>query len=101
VARIRPHPVATITEPVRLSGAIDSVPRAFVRCTGPSGDGGDPNIEPSAARAKAAGWHYRELPTPHDPQLFDPVGTARVLEELAGASRATVPANSRRPAGLR
>lgn len=83
VARLRPQPVATFTEPVALTGAIERVPRAFVRCA--AGDleaGGDP-IEPMAARARAEGWPYRELAAPHDPQLFDPAGTATLLNELA------------------
>lgn len=82
VARLRPQPVATFTEPIRLTGAIDRLPRAFVRCTGAALDvGGDP-IAPFAAQAKREGWLYRELVAPHDPHLFDPAGTAAVLHEL-------------------
>ncbi len=83
VARLRPQPIATFTEPLRLTGALDRLPRAFVRCTGGQLDvGGDP-IAPMAARARSEGWLYRELRLPHDPHLFDPVGTAAVLAELA------------------
>lgn len=82
VARLGPQPVATFTEPIRLTGAIDLLPRAFVRCTGATLDvGGDP-IAPFAAQAKSEGWLYRELVAPHDPHLFDPAGTAAVLHEL-------------------
>lgn len=85
VARLRPQPLATFTEPIRLTGAIDRVPRAFVRCTGGLLDiGGDP-IEPMAARARSEGWPYRELAAPHDPHLFFPLATAAVLHELASA----------------
>ena len=83
VARLRPQPIATFTEPLRLNGALDRLPRAFIRCTGGQLDvGGDP-IAPMAARARSEGWLYRELRLPHDPHLFDPVGTAAVLAELA------------------
>ena len=83
IARLRPQPVATFTEPVSLTGAIDRLSRAFVRCTGSNLDvGGDP-IEPMAARARAEGWHYREVDAPHDPHLFDPIRTAKILEDLA------------------
>jgi pimeloyl-ACP methyl ester carboxylesterase len=87
-ARLRDQPLRTFTEPVRLSGAVDRLPRAFVRCT--EGDlagaaGADP-IEPMALRARAEGWPYRELAAPHDPQLADPAGTASVLHELAAAA---------------
>jgi hypothetical protein len=75
--------VATFTEPVRLTGAVERLPRAFVRCTSHVVDfGGDP-IAPMAARAQAEHWPYRELVAPHDPHLFDLAGTAAVLEELA------------------
>jgi pimeloyl-ACP methyl ester carboxylesterase len=83
VARLRPQPVATLTEPLHLTGAIDALPRAFVRCTaGELEIGGDP-IAPIAARARAENWLYRELAAPHDPHLFDPDGTAAILHELA------------------
>ncbi len=85
VARLRPQPVATFTEPVRLTGALDRLPRAFVRCTGGVVDvGGDP-IAPMAARAQTEGGAYRELAAPHDPHLFDPAGIVAVLHELAAA----------------
>ena len=77
----RPHPVRCVTEPVRLSGAVNQVPRAFIRCTGDI-DPDEPSTDllgPFAARAKAEGWLYREVPTKHDPHWFDPEGTARVI----------------------
>ena len=84
VARLRTQPLASFAEAVRITGALELLPRAFIRCTG--GDlgrdlGGDP-IEPLAARARRDGWSYRELLAPHDPQLTDPAGTAAVLDEL-------------------
>lgn len=89
VARLRDHPLRSFAEPLHLTGAIDTVPRAFVRCTGDELGkevGGDP-IAPIAARARDAGWPYRELRAPHDPQLTDPVGTANALHELAVRQR--------------
>ncbi len=83
-ARLRDQPLATFAEPVTLSGAIDRLPRAFVRCTHGDLDaelGADP-IEPMAVRARAEGWAYRELAAPHDPQLCDPAATAAVLHAL-------------------
>jgi len=86
IARLRPQPVASFTESVHLTGAIDQLPRAFVRCTGTALDvSGDP-IAPMAARAQAEGWLYRELVAPHDPHLFDPTGTALARGELAVSS---------------
>ena len=86
--RMRDHPAAAFTQPVRLRGAIDRLPRAFVRCTASDvADelGGDP-IEACAERARREGWLYREIRTPHDPQIFDPAGTAAVLDELAAGA---------------
>lgn len=81
--RLGGQPLASFSEPITLSGALDRLPRAFVRCTGGNlGLGGDP-IAPMAARARREGWLYRELVAPHDPQLSDPAGTAAVLDELA------------------
>jgi pimeloyl-ACP methyl ester carboxylesterase len=85
LSRVRDHPSATFTEAVHLSGAVEQLPRAFIRCT--TGEfteelGGDP-IELCAARARAEGWAYRELSAPHDPQVFNPVGIAALLDELA------------------
>ncbi len=78
--------MATFTERVRLTGAVERLPRAFVRCTSHVIDvGGDP-IAPMALRAQSEGWPYRKLAAPHDPHLFDPAGTAAVLEELAVAA---------------
>lgn len=77
ISRLRPQGLPTFTEPVRLSGAISRVTRAFVRCTQ------DDDMAPFAKRAESEGWLYREMPTPHDPQLFAPEVTARVLVELA------------------
>jgi pimeloyl-ACP methyl ester carboxylesterase len=86
-ARLRPQPVATFTEPVEISGAVDLIPRAFVRCTAGTIDmGGDP-IESFAKQARDAGWPYRELAAPHDPHLSDPSGTAATLHELSAQVR--------------
>ena len=92
IARLRDQPVATFTDPIHLTGAVDRVARAFVRCTAGDFDvGGDP-IEAIAVRARTEGWLYRELSAPHDPHLFDPAGTAAVLHELA----ATAPTKAER-----
>ncbi len=81
--RYRPQPVGTFTEPIHLTGAIDGLRRAFVRCTaGGLEEVGDP-IPPHADRARREGWIYRELDAPHDPHVFDPNATAALLDELS------------------
>jgi pimeloyl-ACP methyl ester carboxylesterase len=85
IERLRPQPVASFTERLRLTGRVDEVRRAFVRCTGSTLDlGGEDPVERHAARARAEGWPYRELATPHDAQLYAPADLARVLDDLAG-----------------
>ena len=83
VSRLRDHPAASCSEPVRLTGNGDRLQRAFIRCTGGEGDEGDDPFDAMASRARSEGWPYRELALPHDPHLFDPVATAVVLSELA------------------
>jgi pimeloyl-ACP methyl ester carboxylesterase len=83
LARLRPQPIATFSEPIHLTGAVDQLPRAFIRCTyGGLASGADP-IAPMAARARDEAWPYRELHLPHDPHLFDPDSTAAAILELA------------------
>jgi hypothetical protein len=81
IQRLRPQPLRSFTEPVRLSGAVDALPTVFIRCTRATPPG-DPNAA-IAAQARARRWAYRELAAPHDPQVLDPDGTAKLLHELA------------------
>jgi len=85
LSRIRPHPAATFTEPARHTSAPDPAPRAFIRCTASTLEGklGRDPVAVGAARARDAGWVYREMNVGHDPQVFDAGGTARLLTELA------------------
>lgn len=88
VARLGGHPLATFADHVSLTGGVERVPRAFVRCVEgqlAESSAGDP-IAPMAARAQTEGWLYRELTAPHDPQLADPVRLAAVLHELSVSS---------------
>lgn len=85
ISRTRPHPAATQTSPIRLTGAVDTVRRAYVRCTGEIEPDND-LLGPFAARARAEGWLYREIGTPHDLHLFDPEGSSTILHDLATSS---------------
>lgn len=78
IGRLVPQPAATMTEPVRLSSAIDQLPRAYVHCTGYD----DSLMGPFVERGRAQGWIIRELDTQHDLQLFDKDGTAAVIHDL-------------------
>jgi len=83
-ARVRDQPAATFIEPLPLTGSVEHLRRAFVRCTTGQMAArlGDDRIEACARRARTDGWTYRELAAPHDPQVFDPAGIAAILDEL-------------------
>jgi pimeloyl-ACP methyl ester carboxylesterase len=84
VVRLGGQPLATFADPVSLTGAVEGLPRAFVRCTAGNlaeSVSVDP-IAPMAARARREGWTYREVIASHDPQLTHPLETAAVLHEL-------------------
>ena len=84
-ARVRDQPAAAFIEPLPLTGAVEHLRRAFVRCTTglmAARLGEDP-IEACARRARTDGWTYRELAAAHDPQVFDPAGIATMLDEIS------------------
>ncbi|MEP6665369.1 MAG: alpha/beta hydrolase [Nocardioidaceae bacterium] len=95
IARLRDHPVMTLVEPIYLTGAIDHLPRAFVRCIReePLDEHDVDPIEAIAMRAHDAGWHYRELMAPHDPHLSHPNATARLMADLAVNVRDKLPSS--------
>jgi pimeloyl-ACP methyl ester carboxylesterase len=82
-ARLRPQPLRTFLDPVRLTNPAALVPpRTYIFCAE-----ADPGFVQShlrsAERAKAAGWPYHELPTGHVSVLFEPRGLADLLLALA------------------
>ncbi len=84
--RVRPHPVATFTQPLRLTSPdLHGTPRAFIHCTSK----GEPvpvmyaGVEDAARRARDEGWRYATLPTGHNPNWTMPGETAALIERLA------------------
>lgn len=83
VPRRLPQPVKTFEQPLRLSGAVDRLPRSYVYCTrvGP-GDG----FRPFAERAqREPGWRYLALDCSHNPQVTMPERLAVLLAEWAAS----------------
>jgi hypothetical protein len=78
IARMRPQALETMTEAVRLTGTVSSIPRAYVHCVAPELD----IMQGFAAHARTAGWPYREIATAHDLHLQDPEGTSAVIDDL-------------------
>lgn len=83
VERLTDQSAPATLEPLALTGAVDKLPRAFVRCTGSHFEEDMDPMAPFAQRAKDDGLTYRELATPHRLHLFDPEGTVEVLDDLA------------------
>jgi pimeloyl-ACP methyl ester carboxylesterase len=61
------HPLKTFQGRVAVGNpAAAALPRTYIYCTDKAEmGGGNAGIAASAARARAAGWRYRELPTSH------------------------------------
>ena len=86
--RRMPQPLKTLTQPARIGGAVERLPRSYIFCTrvGP----GDP-FRPFAERARAdASWRYRELDASHNPHLTMPETLADLLDALAREPRTPV-----------
>ena len=65
IAKMTPHPLATLTQPLRLGNpAATTLPRAFIYC--PEGKIAGGPMERLAARLRAdPGWRYREVAANH------------------------------------
>jgi pimeloyl-ACP methyl ester carboxylesterase len=76
--RLTPHPWKTYTDPLRLTGAADRVPAAFVECVSWMRV-----FQSQAERARAKGWPVHELETGHEAMVTAPEELADVLLRLA------------------
>ena len=73
------HPLNSLTQPLSVKNpAAVQLPRTFIFCTDP----GLESIRPSAAKARAEGWRYRELATGHMAMLRMPKELTDLLLEL-------------------
>ncbi len=75
------QPLKTFEEPVRLTGAIDGLPRTYVYCTRAApGD----VFRQFAERARTErGWHCLELDASHSPHITAPETLMTMLDKLA------------------
>jgi pimeloyl-ACP methyl ester carboxylesterase len=77
-ARLTPHPLRTLDEPVRLrSSAAAMLPRVFIRSSTQSALYGR-----LMERGRNAGWYCRDLTGGHYPMLTQPLALASSLAEL-------------------
>ncbi len=83
-ARATAQPARTITQPLRLTGAADGLPKALVTCSFPLGqvkaliDQGHPLF----AALAGPEWELREVPTGHWPMFSRPATTAEALSSI-------------------
>jgi pimeloyl-ACP methyl ester carboxylesterase len=74
------QPIKTFEQPLRLSGAVERLPRTYVYCTRHAPDD---IFRPFADRARAdPAWQYREMDASHNPQVTVPDELARLLQAL-------------------
>jgi pimeloyl-ACP methyl ester carboxylesterase len=84
--RRRPHPLASLVQTIRLTGAATQVPRRdFIYC---SGWEGTPFAGLRTRLEADPGWQVHDLPTAHNAMREDPEAVAALLldERLADAS---------------
>lgn len=77
--RLTPQPLATFSQPVRLTGAGASVARAYIFCAPPRPGS---RLAEFAAEARAAGWAYAEITAGHDAMISAPAALAAALLAL-------------------
>ena len=84
-----PQPIAAFEQPIRLTGAVDQLPRTYIYCT--KARQGDV-FRQFGKRAKSeAGWEYREIDASHNPHITVPDELAAMLHELAGGEMSELP----------
>jgi pimeloyl-ACP methyl ester carboxylesterase len=77
--RLTPHPWKTYTDRLRLTGAAEGVPAAFVECVSWMRV-----FAAHADRARVRGWPVHELDTGHEAMVTAPEALAEVLLGIAG-----------------
>ena len=81
--RDTPQPFKTMTQPLQITNpAAAALPHTFIHCTDKWPVQKFDAMAVSAARAQAAGWHYRELPTTHMAMWTMPRELTDLLLEL-------------------
>jgi pimeloyl-ACP methyl ester carboxylesterase len=75
------QPIMTFEQPIRLTGAVEQMQRAYIYCTRP---GPGDVFRQFAERARSEpGWTYREIDASHNPHITVPDVLAELLDPLA------------------
>ena len=76
------QPVKTFSQPVRLTGVVEKLPRSYIYCKRKAGD--DPFAQfAERLRSEPAGWKYFEMDASHNPHITVPQELAALLEGIA------------------
>ena len=86
-AKLVPQPLATYTQPIRLTNpAAVAVPRTFIFCTQGKGDAAEDFTVHTAQQVRSdPDWRYRELTETHLAPINAPHATAEALLSLVSA----------------
>ena len=88
--RRRPHPFASLVQGIRLTGAVDQVPRReFVYCSG--WESGTPFKELRTRLQADPGWQVHDVPTAHNAMREAPEVVAAILLDGAGQELSEAP----------
>jgi len=83
-ARRVPQPAKTFEQKLRLTGAVEKLPRTYIYCKRARPDDG---FRPFAERArKEPGWTLHEIDASHSPNVTAPEPLAALLDEIARRS---------------
>lgn len=74
------QPLKTFLQPIRLTGAVDNIPRTFIYCKRARPDDG---FRQFAERARTeAGWKLFEIDASHNPHITAPALLAELLDKI-------------------
>ncbi len=75
-----PHPLATLTDKITLTGARDRIAKkSYIRATGYA----NAPFDAAQAKVKASGWRIYEVPCGHDVMVDMPDRLTEILLEVA------------------
>ena len=75
-----PHPAKCMEQKLRLTGAVDKLPKTYIYCTRPAPSD---SFRQFAERAKKENWQYLEIDASHNPHVTNPGTLARMLDRIA------------------
>jgi len=79
--RRMPQPAKTGEQPIRLTGAVERLPRSYIYCLQPRP--GDVFRQFADRAQREPGWQYLEIDTSHNPHITAPDALAAMLDEIA------------------